>query len=63
MELTNVIVSNISFGGGTGDLATETVTLSYSKVKYTHIPQKVGGGADTSNKKSSSHDLALQKVE
>lgn len=62
IEMDNVIVSNISIGGGTGDLATETVTLSYSKVKYTYTQQKVPGAGNDGNKVSS-HDLALQKVE
>ena len=62
VEMTNVLISNISFGGGTGDLATETVTLSYSKVKYTYTQQKVAGAGNDGNK-AASHDLALQKVE
>lgn len=62
VELTNVLVSNISFGGGTGDMATETVTLSYSKVKYTYTQQKVAGAGNDGNK-AASHDLSLQKVE
>lgn len=62
IEMDNVIVSNLSVGGGTGDLATETVTLSYSKVKYTYTQQKVPGAGNDGNK-ASSHDLALQKVE
>lgn len=62
VEMTNVIISNISFGGGTGDMATETVTLSYSKVKYTYTEQKVAGSGNDGNK-AASHDLSLQKVE
>lgn len=62
VEMDNVIVSNLSIGGGTGDMATETITLSYSKVKYTHTQQKVAGSGNDGNKVSS-HDLALQKVE
>jgi|AGTN01.1.fsa_nt_gi type VI secretion system effector, Hcp1 family len=62
VEMDNVLVSNISFGGGTGDMATETVTLSYSKVKYTYTQQKTAGAGNDGNK-AASHDLALQKVE
>lgn len=62
VEMTNVLISNISFGGGTGDMATETITLSYSKVKYTYVQQKVAGAGNDGNK-AASHDLALQKVE
>lgn len=62
VEMTNMIISNISFGGGTGDMATETLTFSYSKVKYTYTQQKVAGAGNDGNK-AASHDLALQKVE
>lgn len=62
VEMDNVIISNISFGGGTGDLASETITVSYSKVKYTYTQQKVPGAGNDGNK-AASHDLALQKVE
>ncbi|MBR9972006.1 Hcp family type VI secretion system effector [Magnetospirillum sulfuroxidans] len=62
VEMTNVLISNISFGGGTGDMASETITLSYSKVKYTYTQQKVAGAGNDGNK-AASHDLALQKVE
>lgn len=61
IEMTNVLISNISLGGGTGDMATETVTLSYSKVQYTYVQQKVAGGGNDGNKVAS-HDLALQKI-
>lgn len=62
VEMNDVIISNISFGGGTGDLASETITLSYGKVKYTYTQQKEAGGGNEGNK-AASHDLALQKVE
>jgi type VI secretion system secreted protein Hcp len=63
VEMENVIVSNISFGGGTGDLAIETVTLSYGKVTYAYHPQQVPGNGGKGWSLKSSHDLALQKVE
>ncbi len=56
-----IIISNVSFGGGAGDLASETVALAYGKVTYTYIPQKVddgtGGGAQPVH-----HDLIGQEV-
>jgi type VI secretion system secreted protein Hcp len=59
--LEKVVVSNVSFGGGGGDLPTETVSLAYGKVTYTYTPQKVadgtGGGAQPAY-----HDLVAQEV-
>ncbi len=59
--LEKIVVSNISFGGGGGDLPTETVALAYGKVTYTYMPQKVadgtGGGAQPVY-----HDLVAQEV-
>lgn len=56
-----IIVANVSFGGGTGDLPTETISLAYGKVTYTYMPQKVddgtGGGAQPVH-----HDLVGQEV-
>jgi type VI secretion system secreted protein Hcp len=57
----DIIVSNVSFGGGGGDLPTETVGLSYGKVTYTYTPQVdatgMAGGAQPV-----SHDLTLNEV-
>ena len=39
-----VIVSNVSFGGGSGDLPAENISLSYGKVQYSYIPQKETDG-------------------
>src|SRR5580658_1965466 len=61
IAFTNVIISNYSISGGTGDVPVETVTLSYSKVTYTYTPVTLsdgtGGGAQPV-----SHDLAAQTV-
>ncbi|SMH63015.1 Hcp family type VI secretion system effector [Azospirillum agricola] len=59
--MTNVIVSNVSVGGGTGDIPTETVTLSYSSVQYTYIQQKTADGTAGGNQPIK-HDLAAQTV-
>lgn len=59
--MTNVIVSNVSIGGGTGDIPTETITLSYASVQYTYIQQKTADGTAGGNQPVK-HDLAAQTV-
>src|ERR1700757_955222 len=59
VELEKIIVSNISFGGGGGDLPTETVALSYGKVTYTYNPQKVADGT-SDGAQPVFHDLVQQ---
>ncbi len=61
VEMTGVIVSNISLRSGTGDLPVETVTLSYNAVTYNYIQQKTADGTAGGNQKIK-HDLGLQKV-
>ena len=61
VEMTGVLVSNVSIGGGSGDMPTETVTLSYTKVKYNYIPRKKDSGAGTGNQ-AISHDLTTRTV-
>lgn len=56
-----VVVSNFSVGGGTGDVATETVTLGYGKVTYTYTQQKQADGTGGGNQPVY-HDLQLQTV-
>ncbi len=57
----NIIVSNLSIGGGTGDIPTETVTLSYGSVEYKYFgPQPDGQtGQDVQRVK---HDLGKESV-
>jgi type VI secretion system secreted protein Hcp len=62
VAMEKIVVSNVSFGGGGGDLPTETVALAYGKVKYTYLPQKTEDGKPGGNQPVS-HDLVLQKVE
>jgi len=57
----NVVISNVSLGGGTGDMATENITLAYSKVQYTYVQQKNADGTKGGNVVAS-HDLNLQSV-
>ena len=61
VEMTGVIVSSFSIGGGTGDIPVETVTLSYNSVTYNYIQQKSADGTAGGNQKIK-HDLGLQKV-
>ncbi|MBK8174252.1 MAG: type VI secretion system tube protein Hcp [Rhodospirillales bacterium] len=57
----NVIVSNVSLGGGTGDIPTETIALSYGKVTYNYIPQKETDGTGE-GVQPVYHDLIKQEV-
>lgn len=57
----NVIVSNLSLGGGTGDVPTETVALSYGKVTYKYNPQKEADGTGE-GVQPVYHDLIKQEV-
>ncbi|MEI8393945.1 MAG: type VI secretion system tube protein Hcp [Rhodospirillaceae bacterium] len=61
IEMTGVVVSNFSIGGGTGDIPTETVALSYNSVTYNYIQQKTADGSAGGNQKIK-HDLAAQRV-
>lgn len=61
IAMTGVIVSNVSIGGGTGDISTETVTLSYNSVQYTYTVQKAEDGTGGGNEVVK-HDLAAQTV-
>lgn len=59
--LEKIVVSNVSFGGGGGDLPTETVALAYGKVTYTYTPQKVADGTGD-GAQPVYHDLIGQEV-
>ncbi len=61
IDMEQVIVSNVSIGGGSGDIPTETVCLSYGKVKYTYKPQKKDDNT-ADGAQPVSHDLMLQQV-
>ena len=57
----DIIVSNYSISGGTGDLPTETVTLSYGTVTYAYTQQKIADGT-AGGVQPVSHDLIKQEV-
>ena len=59
--LEKIVVSNVSFGGGGGDLPTETVALAYGKVTYTYKSQKVADGT-SDGQQPVHHDLIQQEV-
>ena len=61
IEMEQVVVSNLSVGGGGGDVSTETISLNYGKVTYTYKPQQKDDGA-AGGDEPVSHDLVLQEV-
>ena len=47
IEMTDMRVSQVQSGGdGRGGLLTETISLNFSKFKFTYYPQKKDGSAD-----------------
>lgn len=56
-----VVISNFSIGGGTGDIPTENVSLNYGKVGYTYMPQDEKTG-EAEGAQPTSHDLIKQEV-
>jgi type VI secretion system secreted protein Hcp len=56
-----VIISNISVGGGGGDLPVENVSLAYGKVTYNYTPQKKDDGS-AEGVQPVYHDLIKQEV-
>lgn len=61
IKMEEVIISNVSLGGGAGDISTENVSLNYGKITYNYIPQKKEDGTKEGTK-SVSHDLTMNKV-
>jgi len=60
-ELSNVIVSSVSVGGGGGGKPQETVTMNYSKIAWTYKPQKSEG--DVNGQDSAKWSLETNKAE
>jgi type VI secretion system secreted protein Hcp len=56
-----VIVSNVSVGGGSGDVPTESISLAYGTVQYGYISQKETDGSGE-GVQPVKHDLILQEV-
>lgn len=61
IDMEDIIVSNISIGGGPGDLPTENISFAYGKVTYTYKSQKPDTG-DAGGVQPVSHDLIQQLV-
>jgi type VI secretion system secreted protein Hcp len=61
IAMSNVVVSNLSVGGGTGDIPVETINLSYGKVQYSYNPQKEADGTGD-GVQPVSHNLMTQEV-
>jgi type VI secretion system secreted protein Hcp len=61
IEMEDIIISNVSIGGGPGDLPTENISLAYGKVTYTYKSQKPDTGA-AGGVQPVSHDLIKQTV-
>jgi len=60
-DLSNVIVSSVSVGGGGGGKPQETVTMNYTKISWTYKPQKPVG--DVSGQDSAKWSLETNKAE
>jgi len=60
-ELSNVIVSSVSVGGGGGGKPQETVTMNYGKIAWTYKPQKAEG--DVNGQDSAKWSLQTNKAE
>jgi type VI secretion system secreted protein Hcp len=60
-ELSNVIFSSHSVGGGGGGKPQETVTMNYTKISWTYKPQKPAG--DVSGQDSAKWSLETNKAE
>ncbi|WP_267381246.1 MULTISPECIES: type VI secretion system tube protein Hcp, partial [unclassified Sphingomonas] len=58
IDMEGIIVSNVSIGGGQGDLPTENISLAYGKVTYSYKSQK----PDAGGVQPVSHDLIKQVV-
>jgi type VI secretion system secreted protein Hcp len=61
IAMSNVVVSNLSVGGGTGNIPVETINLSYGKVQYSYIPQKEADGTGD-GVQPVSHNLMTQEI-
>ncbi len=60
IEMQDVVVSNVSFSGGGGDIPIENIALSYSYIKYVYTQQAEAGEAG--GNQPISHDLTTNTV-
>jgi type VI secretion system secreted protein Hcp len=61
IEFEDVVISNISIGGGMGDVPIENISLAYGKVTYTYQPADEKTAMSTGNA-SASHDLKSNEI-
>jgi type VI secretion system secreted protein Hcp len=61
IDMSDVIISSISVGGGGGGVPQETMTLNYSKITWTYKPQAVTG--DAKGKNEAKWSLSTNKAE
>lgn len=57
----HVVVSNVSLGGGGGDIPTVSVSMSYGKVTYTYTASK-GDEGSSEGAQPVYHDLVIDEV-
>ncbi|AMP06156.1 MULTISPECIES: Hcp family type VI secretion system effector [Collimonas] len=60
IELSNVLISDVTPSVQEGDVLSESVSLKYSKVKWKYTQQKIGGGSGGNT--SGGWDLSVNKV-
>ncbi|AIY42079.1 Putative cytoplasmic protein USSDB7A [Collimonas arenae] len=60
IELSNVLISDVTPSVAEGDVLGESVSLKYSKVKWKYTQQKIGGGSGGNT--SGGWDLSVNKV-
>lgn len=61
VTMEEVVISNVSVGGGAGDISTENVSLNYGVITYKYVQQKKSDGTAEGNF-SVTHDLKSNKV-
>jgi type VI secretion system secreted protein Hcp len=60
IELTNLLISDVTPSVTEGSVLTESVSLKYSQVKWKYVQQKIGGGSGGNT--SGGWDLSTNKV-
>jgi type VI secretion system secreted protein Hcp len=60
IELTNLLISDVTPSVQEGDVLNESISLKYSQVKWKYTQQKIGGGSGGNT--SGGWDLSVNKV-
>ena len=61
VDMTNIIVSNYTLSGGSGDIPVENVSLDYGSVTYTYLDQKHADGTADANLPAT-HNLETRTI-